>query len=99
MAHHPRLCLGRQTIFPNPPDSLESNSNSCNLVISHHLYTVSILNVYEAALTYMISVNTNDVQHSKITFDHICVASRIMSKVLLMAEACTYFINKSTTIA
>ena len=35
---------------------------------------VSILNVYEAALTYMISVNTNDtVQHSEITFDQICV--------------------------
>ena len=53
---------------------------------------VSILNVYEVALTYMISMNTNDVQHSKITFDHICVASRIMPKVLLMAEA-TYFIK------
>ena len=36
----------------------------------------------------MISVNTNDVQQSKITFDHICVASRIMPKVLLMAGAC-----------
>ena len=38
--------------------------------------TVSILNVYEAALTYMISVNTNDFQQSKITCDHIRVASR-----------------------
>ena len=36
----------------------------------------------------MISVNTNDVQQSEITFDHICVASRIMLKVLLMAGAC-----------
>ena len=36
----------------------------------------------------MISVNTNDVQQSEITFDHICVASRIMPKVLLMAGAC-----------
>ena len=36
---------------------------------------VSILNVYEAAFTNMISVNhINDtVQHSEITFDHICV--------------------------
>ena len=34
---------------------------------------VSILNVYETAVTYMISVNTNVVQHSKITFDHHCV--------------------------
>ena len=36
---------------------------------------VIILNVYEAALTYMIGVNPiNDtVQHSEITFDHICV--------------------------
>ena len=59
---------------------------------------VSILNVYEAALTYMISVNTNDVQQSEITFDHRCVASRIMAKVLLMAGACTYFINKRTTV-
>ena len=47
----------------------------------------------------MISMNTNDVQQSEITFDHICVASRIKPKVLLMAAACTYFINKSTTIA
>ena len=54
--------------------------------------------MYEAALTYMIGVNTNDVQHSEITFDHICVASRIMPKVLLMAGACTYFSNNSTTI-
>ena len=52
--------------------------------------------LYEAALTYMISVNTNDVQQSEITFDHICVAwnhlcsSGIMPKVLLMAGACTY---------
>ena len=36
----------------------------------------------------MISVNTNNVQQSEITFDHICVASRIMPKVLLMAGAC-----------
>ena len=59
---------------------------------------VRIVNVYEPALTYMISVNTNDVQQSEITFDHRCVASRIMPKVLLMAGACTYFINNSTTI-
>ena len=45
--------------------------------------------LYEAPLTYMISVNKNDVQQSEITFDHICVASRIMAKVLLMAGACT----------
>ena len=44
--------------------------------VSGHFDTVSILNVYEAALTYMISVNTNDFQQSKITCDHICVASR-----------------------
>ena len=37
----------------------------------------------------MISVNINDVQQSEITFDHICVASRILPKVLLMAGACT----------
>ena len=54
--------------------------------------------MYEAALTYIISVNTNDVQHSEITFDHINGASRIMPKVLLMAGACTYFSNNSTTI-
>ena len=60
---------------------------------------VSIINVYETALTYMISVNTNDVQQSEITFHHICVASRIKPNVLLMAGACTYFINKTTTIA
>ena len=43
--------------------------------ISGHLIAVSILNVYEASLTYMISVNhINDtVQHSAITFDHMCV--------------------------
>ena len=37
---------------------------------------VSILNVYEAALTYMISanhINNNTVQQSENTFDHICV--------------------------
>ena len=34
-------------------------------------------------------MNTNDVQQSEITFDHICVASRIKPKVLLMAGACT----------
>ena len=36
---------------------------------------VSILNVYEAALTNMISVNhiNDNVQYSEITFDHICV--------------------------
>ena len=33
---------------------------------------VSILNVYEAALTDMISVNTNDVQHSEISSDYHC---------------------------
>ena len=54
--------------------------------------------MYVQALTYMISVNTNDVQQSEITFDHRCVASRIMPKVLLMAGDCTYFINNSTTI-
>ena len=37
----------------------------------------------------MISVNINDVQQSEITFDHICVDSRIMPKVLLMAGAST----------
>ena len=39
------------------------------------IYAVSILNVYEAALTYKISVNhiNDNVQHSEITFDHICV--------------------------
>ena len=39
------------------------------------IYAVSIPNVYEAALTYMINGNhINDtVQHSEITFDHICV--------------------------
>ena len=46
--------------------------------------------LYEAALTYMISVNKNDVQQSEITFDHICVASGIMPKVLLIPGACTY---------
>ena len=46
----------------------------------------------------MISVNTNDVQQSEITFDHHCVASRIMPKVFLMAGAFTYFINNNTTI-
>ena len=39
----------------------------------------------------MISVNTNDVQQSEITFDHRCVASRIMAKVLLMAGGCTSY--------
>ena len=30
-----------------------------------------ILNVYETTVTYMVSVNINDiVQHSDITFDH-----------------------------
>ena len=43
-----------------------------NLLVD--IYAVCILNVYEA-LTHMISVNhINDtVQHSEITFDHICV--------------------------
>ena len=30
MACHPRLRLGRQTIFPDPPESLESNSITCH---------------------------------------------------------------------
>ena len=37
--------------------------------------TVKLLHTYEAALTYMISVNhINDtVQHCEITVDHTCV--------------------------
>ena len=30
MARHPWLLLGRQTIFPDPPESLESDSITCH---------------------------------------------------------------------
>ena len=61
-------------------------------LISISGHAVSILNVYETALTYMISVNTNDsVQHSEITFDHYLWRS--MPKFLLMAGACTYIMH------
>ena len=46
---------------------------------------VTILNVYEAALTHMISVNTNDFQQSKITCDHICVTSRQYNSYMKLA--------------
>ena len=56
---------------------------------------VSILNMYETAVTYMISVNINDtVQHSDITFDHNVYTSRIMPTFLLMAGACIYLMQQ-----
>ena len=50
--------------------------NATTLNICWTFDAVNILNMYEAALTYMISVNTNNFQQSKITYDHICVTSR-----------------------
>ena len=60
----------------------------------------SILNMYETAVTYMISVNINDtVQHSDITFDQNNVfTSRIMPTFLLMAGACICLIPYATIV-
>ena len=69
-------------------------------VSGHLIFKISILNMYETAVTYMISVNIKDtVQHSDITFDHNNVfTSRIMPTFLLMVGACIYLIPYATIV-
>ena len=52
MACHPRLRLGRQTIFPDPPESLESNSITCHpLDQSLFVYCLKLFNITRNALS------------------------------------------------
>ena len=61
MVCHPRLRLGRQTIFPDPPESLESNSITCHPLDQSLFvyYNMAILTAQQLRLgTDMTKVHT-----------------------------------------